>query len=291
MTTHELRWRFPVPGSFAAPDGGGDWIVQWEGVAIMGIVNVTPDSFSDGGDFAAVTDAIAHARQLAHEGALIVDVGGESTRPGAASVDESTEIARVVPVIEALHADADVLISVDTRHASVARAAIQAGAHIVNDVSGLRDLAMIDVCAAAGVPVVIMHMLGDPGTMQTDPTYDDVVVEVAHYLNAAAQRALAAGVPSVVIDPGIGFGKTVDQNVQLIRGVRELGEHPVLVGASRKRFIGLLTNTSEPKRRLPGTLAAHMVAAHNGAAIVRVHDVAAHRQTFVIFESCYKGGS
>ncbi len=256
----------------------------------MGILNVTPDSFSDGGDFAAVTDAIRHARQLVFEGALVVDVGGESTRPGAAAIDTAVEISRVVPVIEALHDDGDVLISVDTRHPAVAEAALKAGAHIVNDISGLRDQLMIDVCAHAGVPVAIMHMQGDPDTMQINPTYGDVVAEVAEYLDAAAERALRAGVPSVMIDPGLGFGKTVDHNLKLLRGVKNLGQFPVLVGASRKRFIGTLTNTPEPKDRLPGTIAAHLIASQNGAAMVRVHDVAAHRQAFAIVDSAQNGG-
>lgn len=238
--------------------------------AVMGILNVTPDSFSDGGRFLDRDAAVAHGLQLVADGAHLVDVGGESTRPGADPVDPDEEQRRVVPVLEALVA-AGVRCSIDTRHASVAEAAIEAGATLVNDVSA----SLWEVAAAAKVGWVALHMQGDPRTMQVEPRYDDVVGEVRAFLVERAERALAAGVPEVWIDPGIGFGKTLEHNLTLLRRLGELVEagHPVLVGTSRKGFLGKLTGGAPADDRLEASLATAVVAAANGARMVRAHDV------------------
>ena len=272
---HELEFRAALPG-------GGN-VLRWSGPALVGILNLTPDSFSDGGRHDSVEAAVEAGLRLVREGALVVDVGGESTRPGAAPVSEAEELARVIPAVERL-ADQGVLLSVDTRKARVAEAALAAGARIVNDVGGLRDAAMREVCAAAGAPAIVMHMQGDPLTMQLDPRYDDVVTEVRSFLAGAAGNAIAAGVPAVIVDPGIGFGKTVEHNVALLRGLPALvGDgKPVMVGASRKGFLGRLSGVAEASQRLGATLAAHLAAARAGAALLRVHDVAAHRQALAV---------
>ena len=254
-------------------------------VLVMGIVNVTPDSFSDGGRYYELDAAVAHGLRLAEEGADLLDVGGESTRPGAEPVPEDEELRRVVPVVRDLSA-AGLAVSIDTRHAVVAEAALAAGACVVNDVSGLRDPAMRAVAARHGVPAVVMHMpVADPAVMQQHTGYIDVVDEVLSFLMAQVALALADGVPSVILDPGLGFGKTVEQNVALVRHLDRfvaLG-HPVLVGASRKRFVGVLGDADQPDDRLPGTLAVHLSAVQHGARLVRVHDVAAHRQALALW--------
>ncbi len=251
----------------------------------MGIVNVTPDSFSDGGRFLEPDDAVAHGIELAHAGADVLDVGGESTRPGAAPVPADEELRRVVPVIERLAAVTDVPISVDTTKASVARAALAAGASIVNDVSAGFDPDTLPVTADAGAGCVLMHMQGEPRTMQADPRYDDVVAEVGDFLAERLDAAVAAGVApgALAADPGIGFGKTVDHNLQLLAGLPRLVERvrvPVMVGTSRKTFIGkLLARARGAPEPLPvdqrdeGTLATVVWAVERGASIVRVHDV------------------
>ena len=238
---------------------------------VMGVLNVTPDSFSDGGRYLDRDAAVAHGVRLWREGAAYVDVGGESTRPRAAPVEPDEERARVVPVIEALVAEG-VRVSVDTRTAVVAEAAIVAGASMLNDVSA----SLHEVAAAAGVAWVAMHMRGEPGTMQDAPTYDDVVAEVLAFLVERAEAALAAGVPDVWIDPGIGFGKTAAHNLSLLRHVDRLvgTGHPVLIGTSRKRFLGMLTGGAPEDDRLEGTLATCTWAAAAGVKMVRVHDVA-----------------
>jgi dihydropteroate synthase len=269
---------------------------QWGSVcgvrtAVMGIVNVTPDSFSDGGRFLEPDAAVAHGIELADAGADVLDVGGESTRPGAAPVPADEEIRRVVPVIERLAAVTDVPISVDTTKATVAGAALAAGATIVNDVSaGRLDPDMLPVTADAGAGYVVMHMQGEPRTMQADPRYDDVVDEVGDFLTERVDAAVTAGIApgALAADPGIGFGKTVDHNLLLLAGLPRLVEHvhvPVMVGTSRKTFIGkLLARARGVPEPLPvgqrdeGTLATVVWAADRGASIVRVHDVrpAAH---------------
>jgi dihydropteroate synthase len=278
MAPHRITAARPLP---RGERDGDRWTVAWPGTAVMGIVNVTPDSFSDGGRFLAVDAAVAHGRQLAADGALVVDVGGESTRPGAEPAGVGIEIDRVRPVIAALVADG-LLVSVDTRWAEVAAAAVASGAHIVNDVSGLADPEMVTVAATTGTPLVIGHMLGTPATMQDDPTYDDVVAEVTASLRDGARRALAGGVPSVLVDPGIGFGKTLDHNLALLRALPLDVDHPMVVGASRKGFIGRLTGARTPADRDAGTLAAHLLAAQRGIALVRAHDVAAHVQGLAV---------
>jgi dihydropteroate synthase len=243
----------------------------------MGVVNVTPDSFSDGGQFIDAAAAIAHGRALAVEGADWIDVGGESTRPGAAPVPEVEEQRRILPVIEALAADG-LRVSVDTRHAEVARAAVAAGAAMLNDVSA----SLAEVAAELGVPWVAMHAQGDPATMQDAPHYDDVVDEVRRHLVERAEAAVAAGVPEVWIDPGIGFGKTADHNLALLAHLDAFVAtgFPVLVGTSRKRFLGALAGRSDRRAepapvgdRLEGSLASATWALACGAAMVRVHDV------------------
>lgn len=238
---------------------------------VMGVLNVTPDSFSDGGRFFDHEAAIAHGLELVAEGADVVDVGGESTRPGAQEVGEAEERRRVVPVVEALAPH--VRVSIDTRKRAVAEAALAAGATLVNDVSA----SLWEVAAAAGAGWVAMHMRGEPPTMQVDPHYDDVVSEVREHLVARAEAAAAGGVAEVWIDPGIGFGKTGEHNLTLLAHLRELAGTgwPVVVGTSRKGFLGTLTGVAEPAERLEGSLATAVWAMAEGAAMVRVHDVRA----------------
>lgn len=248
---------------------------------IMGVLNVTPDSFSDGGLYLDPGLAAARARAMLAEGADIIDVGGESTRPGAAPVDEGEEIRRVAPVVERLRKETDALISVDTTKSAVARAALDRGADIVNDQSALRfDPRMAAVVAGAEAAVVLMHMQGTPETMQIRPRYRDVVAEVRGFLKERLRAAAAAGIPAArtVVDPGIGFGKTPEHNLALIDGLGALVglKRPILVGVSRKSFLGRILDRPVGER-LEGTLAAAVLAADRGAAILRVHDVAAVR--------------
>jgi dihydropteroate synthase len=243
----------------------------------MGILNVTPDSFADGGRWNTVERAVAHAEELVEQGADLIDVGGESTRPNAEPVSADEEKRRVLPVIEELRRRFEAPISIDTRKAEVARAALTAGAVIVNDISALADPEMASLIAEHDAGLVLMHMQGTPRTMQYDPHYDDLFAEISTYLREAADRARQAGVrpERIVIDPGIGFGKTVSHNVELIRHLNRLVElgYPVMIGASRKNFIGRLTG-KDVADRLPGTIAAMTAALLSGARIVRVHDVA-----------------
>jgi dihydropteroate synthase len=252
----------------------------------MGVLNVTPDSFSDGGSFLEPDAAIAHGRLLASEGADLIDVGGESTRPGSEPVSQEEEVRRVVPVIEQLAAAVETPISIDTRKAGVARAALAAGAGFVNDVSALRgDPDMAGVVAESGADLCLMHMQGEPGTMQDHPRYDDVVSDVEDFLEKQLAFAIGEGVSAekVWLDPGIGFGKTLDHNLELLRRLGEIVAigQPVVVGASRKRFIGALTGRPEGER-LAGSLAAAVIACERGAAMVRVHDVAATREALAV---------
>ena len=254
--------------------------------AVMGVLNVTPDSFSDGGEYMDAEAAVAHARAMASEGAALVDVGGESTRPGAAPVGEAEELRRVMPVVEALGGDGDVPISIDTSKAAVARAATAAGATFVNDVTALRgDSGMAEVVAASGAEVCLVHMLGEPRTMQDDPRYDDVVSDVKALLEERLAFAVAEGIAEerVWLDPGIGFGKTLQHNLELLRRLDEIVAigRPVLVGASRKRFIGTLTGRAE-QDRVAGTVAANVMAFERGAHMFRVHDVAATRDALAV---------
>jgi len=252
---------------------------------LMGVVNVTPDSFSDGGLYLDAEAAIAHGRELVEAGAEVLDVGGESTRPGAEEVSVEEELRRVVPVIEGLQ-ELEARISVDTSKAPVAAAALDAGAEIVNDVTALRgDPGMAALCAERGCGVVLMHMLGSPRTMQDDPRYDDVVAEVKAFLAERLDAAVAAGIAEeqIWLDPGIGFGKTLDHNTELLRRLGELRElgRPLVVGTSRKSFIGRLDG-SPASERIGGTIASSLLAAANGAEVLRVHDVAAVRQALAV---------
>jgi dihydropteroate synthase len=254
---------------------------------VMGIVNVTPDSFSDGGRFLAPGAAAAHARRLIAEGAEIVDLGAESTRPGADPVDADEQLRRLLPVLEELAAERSTCLSVDTASAAVAARALEAGVHVVNDVRALADPALAEVAAAAGAGVVLMHMRGTPRTMQEDPRYGDVVREVSEWLGTRLAGAVRCGVERerIALDPGIGFGKTARHNFELIAGLEEFACHgrPLLVGVSRKSFLGKRAAerdaVPEPDlpvdQRLEGGLAATAVAVFLGARIVRTHDVAA----------------
>jgi dihydropteroate synthase len=252
---------------------------------LMGVVNVTPDSFSDGGLYLDPEAAIAHGRELAAAGAEILDVGGESTRPGAEPVATEEELRRVVPVVRGL-GDSDCEISVDTSKAAVAAAALDAGASIVNDVTALRgDPEMAALCAERGATVVLMHMLGEPRTMQRDPRYDDVVAEVKAFLAERLAAAAAAGIAEerVWLDPGIGFGKTAAHNMELLRRLGELRQvgRPLVVGTSRKSFIGKVDGSAADER-LGGTIASSVLAAAEGADVLRVHDVVEVRQALTV---------
>jgi len=258
---------------------------------LMGIVNVTPDSFSDGGLFLDAEAAVEHGRELASEGADLLDVGGESTRPGAEAVSAQQELARVEPVVAALAGDQGpgVPVSIDTSKRAVAEAALDAGAELVNDVTALRaDPELAGLCAERGCELVLMHMLGDPRTMQDDPCYDDVVDDVKAFLAERVEFATAEGVAEerIWVDPGIGFGKTVEHNLELIRRLGELRElgHPIVFGSSRKSFIGKLTG-APVDQRLGGTIASNVIACANGAAILRVHDVGPHREALTVAEA------
>ncbi len=252
-------------------------MLPWpERPVVMGILNVTPDSFSDGGCFLHRDQAVERALAMVVEGADIVDVGAESTRPGADEIPVAEELDRLMPVLESLLGALDVPISVDTSKAEVAREVLGLGCHAINDVRALRDAAMAEAIAEAGAGVVLMHMKGEPRTMQASPHYDDVVGEVRHFLAGAIERARAAGIASsaIVVDPGIGFGKTVDHNVALLARLNELADLglPVLVGTSRKSFIGSITERGLDDR-LAGTISSVAISVLRGAAAVRVHDV------------------
>ena len=263
---------------------------------VMGIVNVTPDSFSDGGMFDDAEEAVAHGARLADEGADLVDVGGESTRPGAEPVPAAEERRRVLPVIEGLRAARpDTPVSIDTRHAAIATDALAAGASVVNDISGGADDEMLPAVAKARAGLVLMHMRGEPATMQDAPLYEDVVAEVHEYLRERVEAAIFAGVDPerLCVDPGIGFGKTVDHNLQLLRSIGTLRDldAAVMAGASRKRFVGALSGADDPRDRLEGSLAAAILAAASGADIVRVHDVLATVRALRVADAITRGSA
>ena len=257
---------------------------------IMGIVNVTPDSFSDGGRWLDAKAAVAHGLQLEAEGADILDIGGESTRPGAEAIGVDEELRRVIPVIAALVQKARVPVSIDTRNAEVMRRAADAGAGIINDVAALGyGPDALRVAAGTGLPVVLMHAQGDPRTMQLDPRYDDVVLDVYDWLDARIAACEAAGIPRerIVVDPGIGFGKTVEHNLALVGRLSTLHGLgcPIVLGASRKSFIGRLSGGAPADQRMPGSVAAALLGATQGAQILRLHDVAATRQALTLWEA------
>ncbi|MFQ5984422.1 MAG: dihydropteroate synthase [Alphaproteobacteria bacterium] len=260
---------------------------------VMGVINVTPDSFSDGGDFLNPKAAIAYGRALVEAGADILDVGGESTRPGSDPVGAEEEIRRVVSVVEGLARDGAV-VSIDTRRAVVMRRALEAGARMINDVSALTfDRATLDVAAAAAVPVVLMHARGDPKTMQVDPVYDHAPLDIFDYLEARVAACEAAGIPRerLVVDPGIGFGKTVEHNVEILESLSLLHGIgcPILLGVSRKSFIGGLSGKEVAKERLPGSLVSGFHGLSQGVQILRVHDVPESVQALTVWEALTRG--
>lgn len=284
----------PAGEDGGAPAEAGVWELRRNAVSLsrpllMGVLNITPDSFSDGGQFVEPRVALERARVMVDEGAGMIDVGGESTRPGAETVAASEEAARVVPIIRLLKSELAVPVSVDTRKAEVARAALDAGADVVNDVSGLDDPEMGRVVADAGAGLVLMHMRGTPATMQQNPSYQDVAAEVRDELALSLRRALDAGVQTarIVLDPGIGFAKNQGHNLRLLAQlgvVAGLGR-PLLLGVSRKAFIGALLGGVEPARRAVGTAAACVVGLLAGVRIFRVHDVAVVREALVVAEA------
>jgi len=261
-------------------------IVEWPkgkldfsaGCIVMGILNVTPDSFSDGGQFFDSNSAINHGAQMTTDGAAIIDVGAESTRPGAERVSANEQIKRVIPVIEALRNKVDIPISIDTYNHEVAKTALEAGAGMINDITALSDERMAELAAEQQVPVVLMHMQGTPATMQAEPAYEDVVGEVRQFLLDRAKRAEQFGIPKekIFIDPGIGFGKTLEHNLLLLKNIDKFvaTRYRVLVGTSRKSFIGKLTGKENAAERIFGTAATVALAIAAGVSIVRVHDVA-----------------
>ena len=279
---------------------GPDRVVLLEPFALMGVVKATPDSFSDGGRLATPEEAVEHALGLVEEGATIVDIGGESTRPGATRVAADEQIRRVVPVIARLRSRSNVAISVDTTSAAVAEAALEAGADIVNDVSaGCDDPTMFPLVARRGAGLVLMHRLAPPAAdsysdrYAREPVYGDVVREVASFLLARAELATAAGIArdAIAFDPGLGFGKSVAQNFELVARTSELAAlgHPVLVGASRKSFIGAVTGRDDPEQRIVGSTVAAVAAYGGGARIVRAHDVGAHREALLVAHAILRG--
>ena len=254
---------------------------------VMGILNVTPDSFSDGGDYLAAERALRQGLRLLADGADLIDIGGESSRPGAAPVSQQEELDRVVPVIERLRNETDLPLSVDTTKSAVARAALLAGANYINDISGLRfDAEMAAVAAESGAGLFLMHTRGTPRHMQKQTAYADLLAEVTAYLRQGIDLALAAGVSprALAVDPGIGFGKSVAGNLTLLRHLERLHElgYPVLLGTSRKSFIGRILDQDDPRRRLAGTLATLALAVDKGVQIFRVHDVRAARETLLV---------
>jgi dihydropteroate synthase len=246
---------------------------------IMGILNVTPDSFSDGGDFSRVDAALVHALQMVTEGADIIDIGGESTRPGAQEVSVETELKRVIPVIKALRSQSDVSISIDTSKPEVMAQALEAGANMVNDVTALASPAACKIVARAQVPVCIMHMQGQPLTMQDQPSYDNVVEDVLRFLEDRAKVLQDSGIKpeNIIIDPGFGFGKTLEHNFTLLAHLNKFStlKYPLLVGISRKSMLSMVLGEDKPKDRLAASISAHIIAAQRGADILRVHDVKA----------------
>lgn len=280
MTGHQqFAWRV-----------GNTLLQRHELPLLMGILNVTPDSFSDGGEYAVVESAVSHGMDLVEAGADIIDVGGESTRPGADPVSLEEELRRTIPVVEAIAADTKTPISIDTTKAEVARQALAAGATIVNDISGMTfDPQMLAVCAEQGAAVCAMHIVGTPQTMQSDPTYDDVVGEVTEFLQQRLNAAAQAGIPQerICLDPGIGFGKTAEHNLLLMKAVRRMREQlqrPLLIGHSRKRFLAKLLGRPL-EERLAGTTGVSIALAENGADILRVHDVQATRDALVAWNA------
>jgi len=259
----------------------------------MGVLNVTPDSFSDGGDFNSTSAALAQAQAMVAAGADIIDVGGQSTRPGAEQITLAEELERVIPIVQAIRAEIQIPISVDTTRAAVAKAAIEAGADIVNDISGgTFDFEMLPTVASLGVPIVLMHMRGTPQTMQQMTEYEDLLLEIASFLTRQIAAATKAGIDQekIMIDPGIGFAKNYEQNLEILRNLRSLTplNCPILVGVSRKSFIGRILNQPNPKARVWGTAAACCAAIANGADILRIHDVKEMREVSLVADVLFR---
>jgi len=264
----------------------GEQKLTFERTLIMGVVNVTPDSFSDGGLYFDTKSAVAHAKQLVLDGADLIDVGGESTRPGAMPLSVEQETQRVLPVVTRLVQELSVPVSIDTHKPQLAESCLKAGAHLLNDITGLSDPSMVALAAAYNVPVVIMHMQGTPTTMQEHPTYHDVIAEINTFFKQRVATARAGGVKNIILDPGIGFGKTLEHNLLILKHLDAFMTHgwPVLVGPSRKSFIGMITGLPA-QERLEGTIAAVAVAVMNGAHVVRVHDVRACKRAIQVAEA------
>ena len=256
------------------PMACGEYTLSFDRTLLMGVLNVTPDSFSDGGLFFDVEAAVTHAKQMVHDGADIIDVGGESTRPGSAPLSAKEEVQRILPVVTRLTHEISVPISIDTYKPLVAKACLKAGVHLVNDITGLANPDMTSIVAKNDVPVIIMHMQGTPTNMQEHPTYNDVIKEINTFFHERITNARNAGIKKVIIDPGIGFGKTLEHNLFILKHLDSFTTHgcPLLVGPSRKSFIGRITGLPA-QERLEGTIAAVAIAVMNGAHIVRVHDV------------------
>lgn len=267
-----------------------DKILSLEKPLIMGILNVTPDSFSDGGEFIDIEKAVLHAKEMIKEGADIIDIGGESSRPGSDPVSEEEELNRVKPIIERLVKEVDVPISIDTYKPMVAEECLKAGATIINDITGV-DERMRKVAAKYGAAVIIMHMSGAPKTMQENIHYEDVISDIKLFLKERAEKAKEAGITSIMIDPGIGFGKTTEQNLEIIRRLNEFEElgYPILMGISRKSFIGKVLGLDNPKDRFIGTIISNIIAVENGAIILRVHDIKGNKQALDIAGAILRG--
>lgn len=275
-----------------------DWLVrhkEWDisaGGILMGIVNVTPDSFSDGGRFMSVENAITHALSLINEGAQIIDIGGESTRPGAEEVSAEEEVRRVLPVIRELRQQTDVYLSIDTRHSEVAEAALNAGVDIVNDISGLSDMKMRELCVSSGCAVVIMHMQGKPETMQVAPSYADVVREVQGYFEKKYSQLILMGMnpKQICWDPGIGFGKTLEHNLMLLANMKKLqvADRPILLGLSRKRMLATILHSQDAGKSALSTATMTVYGHLHGVHIHRVHDVRECRQALQLINAVEK---
>lgn len=255
---------------------------------ILGILNITPDSFSDGGEyFDRIDSAVERAKRMVLDGADIIDIGGESSRPGSDPVSIEEELRRVIPVIERLSKEISVPISIDTYKPEVAQKAIAAGANMINDITGLTQSAMIDVAAQARCPVIIMHMQGQPKTMQENPLYEDIINDIIHFFEERIAMARTAGISQLILDPGIGFGKTLEHNLTILKHIGKFTDfgYPVLVGTSRKSFIGTLTGGLPADQRLEGTIASTVAARLQGVSWVRVHDVAPCRRALQVIDA------
>ena len=267
--------------------------LDFKRVRIMGVLNATPDSFSDGGEFFDLEAALEQIARMTEEGADVIDIGGESTRPGSSGVDEAEEIQRVIPILERMNMNEGPLVSVDTSKVGVARAALEAGVHIINDVTGLRDPGMRAVIAEFGAAAVAMHMRGEPRTMQENPEYEDLMGELSRYLRESTRQAERDGIRSVLVDPGVGFGKSWDHNLEILRRMGELRElgRPIIVGVSRKRFIGAITGVEAAGERLIGSKVAEAFAVVGGADVIRTHDVESAVEAVRMGEAVRRGSA